>query len=88
MDLARLAVQWVRTYQEGIHLFGSKCWDERWTKILAFELPFIYTHLQEFFSAEADIMILHDLVAKISDWIYSSLIHHENPVVKVPKMLK
>ena len=33
-------------------------------------------------------MILHDLVAKTSDWIYSSLIHHENPVVKVPKMLK
>ena len=33
-------------------------------------------------------MILYDLVATTSDWIYSSLIYHATPVVKVPKMLK
>ena len=57
-------------------------------EILTFELPFIHTHLHEFFASEADIMVLHDLVAKTSDWTYFSLIHYENPVVKVPKILK
>ena len=57
-------------------------------EILAFELSFIHIYLHEFFASEADIMVLYDLVAKTSDWIYSSLIHYENPVVKVPKMLK
>ena len=33
-------------------------------------------------------MILHDLVAKTSDWVYSFLIHHENPDVKLSKILK
>ena len=33
-------------------------------------------------------MTLHNLVAKTNDWTYSSLIHHENPEVKVPKILK
>ena len=57
-------------------------------EILAFELSFIHIYLHEFFASEADIMVLHDLVAKTSDWTYSFLIHHKNPVVKVLKMLK
>ena len=58
--------RWTTSHREQTHLYGSKPWDDRWTEIFAFELQFTSSYRKEFFSEKANLMTMHNLMAKAS----------------------
>ena len=83
-DLDPRLVEWIYKYRQNTHLFGCDIGDERWSRIVAFELKFIYTHRNNFFNQTADPMTIHDLPATMSNWCYSSLINFSAPTPRGP----
>ena len=86
-NLSPRLASWIYYYRMNAHLFGCAIWNQRWHDIVSFKLHFIITFRHQFFNNTADLMTVHDLPAKMSDWIYSSLIDIPAPALKEPRML-
>ena len=86
--IEHILMKWARLHQEGLYLIRLDYWDANQIDIISFQLEFIQRYANNFFSDKADLMTVHNQVAKKSNWKYSSWMDIEVLVMHYKKMLR